>query len=186
MKGTIWKLAASMPIPSWLSFSLPSRHLERWLTDDYGLQRRALTLVPEGTQALLDVGCGGAAYLKGCDVPHIIGMDANKRRLAVAKQYCDELIWWDLNRTPPLLQADCVLCLEVIEHLLEGSGYRLFEWLGHYRTVILSTPRGFFTVRRNGYEGHLSHWSGEVLSAYGFELVEEWDTPPSNIYVRQS
>lgn len=125
--------------------------------------------------------------MEGCKVPKRIGLDASEKRLAIARKYCSQVIWWDLNEVPlPLVEADCVLCLEVIEHLPEGSGQWLLEQLGHYRAVILSTPREFFAVRRNGYEAHLSHWPEGILTQlYGFRLVKEWDTPPSNIYVRQ-
>lgn len=171
-----------MPVPKWLSLSWPARVCDRLLSQNYALQRRALSLVPLGTRVLFDVGCGGAAYHKG-GRHRVVGLDANPRRLAVASKYCDTILLHDLRKELPTVKADCVLCLEVIEHLPRWAGQHLLFKLHDYPMVILSTPRMFFRVRRNGYEAHLSWWSEDELMIYGYRLVAECDTPPSNIYV---
>lgn len=187
MRQWLWQLAAFLPVPKWLSLSYPARVFEKLLTRNYALQRRALQFVPADTRVLLDVGCGGAAYLEGCQVFRKIGLDASLKRLRIARKYCDSTIEHDL-RNPDFmeLEADCVLCLEVLEHLPKETGRRVLENLTGYPVAIISTPREFFKVRRNGYESHLSHWTTEELAQYGFQKAAEFQIPPSNIYVRQS
>lgn len=185
MRGRLWIVAARMPVPGRLSLSRPARAVDRWLTQNYLLQRKALLQVPWDTMVLLDVGCGGAAYLERCLVPRIIGVDANERRLEVARNYCDEVRRCDLEEGLPEIRADCVLCLEVVEHLSKGAGLRLLERLASYRVAVVSTPRQFFHVSRDSFEAHVSFWGEEEMGVLGFELVERVRTPPSNIYVRR-
>lgn len=185
MRERLWIVAARMPVPGWLSLSWLARAVDRWLTKNYLLQRKALLLVPWNTRVLLDVGCGGAAYLECCQVPRIIGVDANEKRLGVARNYCDEVRRCDLEEGLPEIRADCVLCLEVVEHLSREAGLWLLERLASYPVAVVSTPREFFRVSRDSFEAHLSFWGEEEMEALGFSLMERVTTPPSNIYVRR-
>lgn len=185
MRDKLWVVAARMPVPGWLSLSWSARFVDRWLTKNYLLQRKALLLVPGETRVLLDVGCGGATYLKGCQVPRIIGVDANKKRLDVARHFCNAVRCYDLEDGLPEIEADCVLCLEVVEHLSREAGARLLECLSSYPVAIISTPREYFHVSRKTWEAHQSFWGEDELAMLGFQMVERVNTPPSNIYMRR-
>jgi hypothetical protein len=183
----LWNLSVRVKVPEPLTLTWPARIVERFLTNDHKLQRHALSYLPRDTRALLDIGCGGATYLGG--LPHVykIGIDMNPRRLKVAKKHCDRVVHDNcLYHGINAYRVDAVLCFEVIEHLSETEGHRLLDKLAKFPTVVLTTPREYFTVARNGREQHKSFWSQQLLLTYGFELQEEIDVPPSNIYVRRA
>lgn len=185
-RKAIWQWLVSHSIPSWLSQTSIAIIVEKYLTDNYALQRKALKYIPTGTKTVVDVGCGGAAYLsKLCNVRKI-GLDASPKRLRVARHYCDETVLRDITVGLEDIEADTALCFEVIEHLTEEQGDKLLRDLEKFPTVILTTPREFFEVRRDGYERHQSFWPAENLAQYGYEQVDRGRIPPSDIYVRGS
>ena len=173
-----------MKIPSWLEWSRVTRVVERFLTDDYALQRDALEFVPDSPKMVLDIGCGGAVYLDDLEAGCKIGVDANAKRLKEARRHCDEVIQADVRHLDyGRIPADVVLCFEVIEHLSYKDGYDLLDELKGFPCVVLTTPREDIEVKRDGWERHQSFWSEDKLAGYGYERVGQAHVPPSNIYV---
>ncbi len=184
----IWMMAATNRLPESLTRTPVGLFLETWLTDNHNLQRRALAYMPPppATRSLADFGCGGAVYLKKLKDIHRSGFDINPSRLKIAERYCDRVFQGDVVQWAKEAWSgfDVALCFEVVEHLTDERGDELLRSLvERYPLVILTTPREFFRVARDGYERHLSFWPAERLARYGFELKETVDVPPSNIYV---
>lgn len=181
----LWRWAARLPVPDWLSFSWPARLVERWLTNDYELQRQALANVPAWAKRIVDAGCGGAAYLDDREDAYRLGIDISAKRLAVARKHCSDVLQADVRSLDwSRIETDAVLCCEVIEHMTKEEGRALLENLIRYDVAVVTTPRDWINVRRNGFERHVSLWDMEDLQDYGFHLAGETETPPSNIYVR--
>lgn len=180
---SLWKLATRVPLPERTTLNRLTLKLERLLTHDFELQRRALACIPQSAHCILDVGCGGAAYHDRSPL-YTIGLDINPKRLKVARRYCTAADQCDITHGLDGYAADVALCFEVIEHLTKDEGTKLLDELEKFPLVILTTPRHFFNVRRNGREKHLSFWSERELATHGYTKVEEIQTPPSNIYVR--
>lgn len=180
----VWRWLAEVMVPDWLSFSWGARLVERYLTNNYELQRQALEHVPSWAHRIVDIGCGGAAYLDDRPRDYKLGIDASAKRLAVAKHHCDAVLQADIRCLAwDRIEADAVLCCEVLEHLEEEDGERLLGELVRYPVVVVTTPREWFEVGRNGWERHLSFWPRERMKSWGFERVGGGDVPPSDIYV---
>lgn len=186
-RQSIWMWAASHKLPKWFTSTWLTRILERYLTDDYKLQRDAIKHIPSSvsnTATIVDIGCGGAAYLDRLPSYYKIGLDANPQRLEIARKYCNEVQCLDLSIGLDGVQGDIALCFEVIEHLEEEQGVQLLQSLERFPVVILTTPHTWFEVCREGHERHLSFWSAERMAEFGYKLVGRGRIPPSNIYLR--
>lgn len=186
VREAIWRASTKLPVPRWLSFTPPVRLIEKILTRDYLLQRRATAYVPPRAHRVLDVGCGGAVYMTSLPQEmYKIGLDVQPIRLETAQHYCNKVVLRDiLEEGLSDISADVVLCFEVIEHLPKSLGKRLLQELSRFPLVILTTPRTFFNINRDGYEKHHSLWTAEDLAPHGYALLEEISSPPSNIYRR--
>lgn len=184
VSGSLWKLAAKAPIPEWATLNKLTFWLERILTHDYELQRKALAHVSHTAHSILDVGCGGAVYYDRSS-HYVIGLDINPKRLKFAKKYCNVTKQCDITQGIGNYPVNAVLCLEVIEHLTYDEGESLLNELSIYPLVVLSTPRHFFEVHRNGHEKHITFWGERLLAVHGYTKVEEVQVPPSNIYIRR-
>lgn len=88
-------------------------------------------------QNVIDVGCGDLSFWDGRDCDHYTGIDISptiQRRNKIARPYwkfatrsADQLI--------PGLEADTVLCLDMLFHIMDDSTYRkILENLCHYST----------------------------------------------------
>jgi SAM-dependent methyltransferase len=152
------------------------------------LLRHLLAIVPEGTETLLDVGCGNGNLLHALDkVPRRIGVDAAKRGVAHL-------------RVPGLVASagalpfadrsiDTVVCAEVLEHLEGDVMHRALAELKRVArtTLIVSVPNRERRARNevrcpschrifNAY-GHLRSFDEEALSS----LLADFG-PPSFTY----
>ncbi len=113
----------------------------------YEVHRLAIDLVPPGSR-VLDIGCA-TGYIarelrkKSCMV---IGVEKDPAATKVARRYCKNVIKGDLE-CPQLLPIpkhsfDVVLCLDVLEHLINRQELLQFigDWLTAGGRLILSTP----------------------------------------------
>jgi SAM-dependent methyltransferase len=105
-------------------------------------------LVPPGTQALLDVGCGTGrlgASLKALGIPRVVGVELNPRAAEQARAALDEVVLADVERDElPFEDAsfDCIVYGDVLEHLVDPSRVlvALNERLAPEGEVVLSIP----------------------------------------------
>jgi O-antigen biosynthesis protein len=159
-------------------------------------------LVPPGTQALLDVGCGTGrlgASLKALGIPHVVGVELNPRAADEARGVLDEVVVADIERDElPFEDSsfDCVVYGDVLEHLVDpwATLVRQRRFLDPAGAVIVSIPnvghwRNVLNVARGRWEyaafgpldaTHLRFftWSGieQLLDQAGYR-VERVRTP---------
>jgi SAM-dependent methyltransferase len=166
--------------------------------DRWAWVRRHLPTFAPGSR-VLDAGCGNGGFAmyaahRGADVVGIsdsVGdMEGAQRRAALAGLERVEFVVGDLRRLaeePPATGPfDCVLCLEVIEHVLDDTTLltRLRELVAPGGTLLLSTPTDdhppLFGERAHlsGVEdGRHVRWGSsqarlrEVVEAAGFRVV---------------
>jgi SAM-dependent methyltransferase len=146
-------------------------------------------------RSLLDVGAGSgtwmsAAHLAG--VPDVWGTDISKSTpddnilRACTFEVHDASTPFDLHRT-----FDCVICLEVAEHLCEQSAKTLISSLGRHGNLV------FFSAARPGQFGqdHIncqwpSYWQ-DLFNAEGFRCIDDvrwrmWSDPDIEPWYRQN
>jgi 2-polyprenyl-3-methyl-5-hydroxy-6-metoxy-1,4-benzoquinol methylase len=147
-----------------MSVTLPS---DRY----YGLVRREIAaLLPLTATRIVDVGCGvgaTAAWLKArYPGSYTIGLEGNPALRDTLTQNVDEAHILDLNGPiPDIGTVDLVLCLDVLEHLVDPAAVltRLVRHLRPGGTAIVSVPnvahfsvsvplllRGEFTYQESG------------------------------------
>ena len=116
--------------------------------------------------------------------PRLIGVDAWLPYLEAEPCKCyDELIWadlFDVVRGKLDICFDCVLCMDVIEHLDKKEGRVLSDWLLKQPLAYLSTPLFPFrqgAVDGNRYECHLSYYDLPELVEMGWKPIVkvQWD-----------
>jgi hypothetical protein len=118
------------------------------LTDSYyGFTRTEIApLLPKEASRILDVGCGAgatSAWLRTI-YPHakLIGFEANGELRPQLETLLDEVHIVDLNSSVPPVEADLILFLDVLEHLVNPEGL-LRKMVSHAPknvTVIVSVP----------------------------------------------
>ncbi len=122
-------------------------------------------LVPPGTQALLDVGCGTGrlgASLKALGIPHVAGVELNPRAAEDARSVLDEVVVADIDRDElPFEDSsfDCIVYGDVLEHLVDpwATLVRHRRLLDPAGAVIVSIPnvghwRNVLNVARGRWE----------------------------------
>jgi 2-polyprenyl-3-methyl-5-hydroxy-6-metoxy-1,4-benzoquinol methylase len=98
-------------------------------------------LVPRGTQALLDVGCGTGrlgASLKALGIPRVVGVELNPEAADHARAALDEVVVTDVERDDLPFEDgsfDCIVYGDVLEHLTD-------PWTTLSRQRRLLTPDG--------------------------------------------
>jgi SAM-dependent methyltransferase len=130
-----------------------------------------LPFVPEGVGTLLDIGCGrgrtGAMLRRerGC---RVTGLDLNPVALEAAAAVLDEVIAGDVETTDLGGPWDCVLALELLEHLVDPVPFlqRARAALGPGGRLVLSTPNvGHWSVARDLLAGRWDYLPVGLLCA---------------------
>jgi SAM-dependent methyltransferase len=143
------------------------QHLRRWILSD--------------CRSILDVGCGADARLIRLvpGIPRSVGVDAvipqETPSVARHSEYRQLDIRSLANHFPPR-SFDCVVALDVIEHLDRVDGLHLLESMETIaeKKVIVFTPNGFLPqppAPDNPHQEHLSGWSTEDFERRGYEVI---------------
>jgi SAM-dependent methyltransferase len=132
---------------------------------------------------LLDVGCGSdsiARYLPK-DQVHSVGVDISPSAIEASGQahIHSEYRVLDVTRLAEHFEDgsfDCVMALDVIEHLEKRDGLDLLRAMERLarRKVIILTPNGFVPQEAhdgNPFQRHLSGWSPEEMERHGYRIV---------------
>lgn len=132
---------------------------------------------------VLDVGCGQASL-----VPAVVGPGTQVTGIDIIDQapphgyvrYVRADIR-DLGSHFSPRSFDCVVALDVIEHLPKEDGHTLLTSIERLarRRVVVFTPNGFLSQEAyddNPFQEHLSGWAVEELTDYGFQIegVNGW------------
>ncbi|HTR80547.1 MAG TPA: methyltransferase domain-containing protein [Bacteroidota bacterium] len=134
-------------------------------------------------ESLLDIGCGDSSKMKrfAQRLKYSVGVDNFEPRLlqgASASVYHEykKMNILDIGEHFPQRSFDCVMALDVIEHLKKEDGYRLLEMMERIarKKVIIFTPNGF--LRQEAYDGnpfqvHLSGWDVDEMRRRGYRIV---------------
>lgn len=171
----------------WVKFILKAgRNVDEWLFGvEYAQYHKILhRLVFDGECAsVLDVGCGERSPLSffASEIAYRVGVDAHEpsieksRAENIHSEYVISNVSEIGNKFAPG-SFDCVLLLEVIEHLPRDMGASLLaqcERIARKR-VVVSTPNGFVEqppIFGNPFQEHLSGWTPSDFTERGYEVT---------------
>jgi SAM-dependent methyltransferase len=143
------------------------RYLRRWILPD--------------CRSVLDVGCGEDARLMKLvpGIPRSVGVDAKipqDPHAAFGHTEYRQLDIRSLGDHFPSRSFDCVVALDVIEHLDRADGLRLLESMETIagKKVVVFTPNGFLPqppAVDNPHQEHLSGWTTDDFEPRGYEVI---------------
>ena len=133
-------------------------------------------------QSLLDVGCGPESPIKTFSKRiHTVGVDAFEANLHKSRdhQIHDDYVSLDIRKLEEAFKPDsfdCVMALDVIEHLDKAEGEKLLASMERIarKKIIVFTPNGFLPqgmYESNPWQVHLSGWTAEEMKQKGYEVI---------------
>lgn len=137
-----------------------------------------------GINSLLDVGCGSHSPIRPFSKSfYSVGVDLYEPSIEKSKQ---DGIHNDYKKIDVLEignnfkpdSFDCVIALDVIEHLTKEEGYKLLDMMEKIarKKVIIYTPNGFIPQGAddgNLWQIHKSGWSTEDMKKRGYKVIGE-------------
>ncbi len=137
-----------------------------------------------GCESVLDMGCGSDSPMQKCSVKYSLGVELFDPYLAESKKkkIHTEYLKADIKSVEFKPKSfDCVLCLEVLEHMTKEEGLKLIEKMKKWarKKVIITTPNTFVwqdEIDNNPLQAHVSGWSAKELRNTGFKVhgIEGW------------
>ncbi len=134
----------------------------------------------KGMQSVLDLGCGKNSPLKILkEECYKVGVDIFKRDLAISqsKQIHNKYYLIDvlkINRKFKPKSFDCVIALDLIEHLTRRQGLKLIRKMEQIakKKVIIFTPNGFYHQKDNinPFQKHKSGWKVLDFQKLGYNV----------------
>ncbi|MFW9819701.1 MAG: class I SAM-dependent methyltransferase [Candidatus Thorarchaeota archaeon] len=131
---------------------------------------------------LLDLGCGADSPIKYfSDKFHCVGVDLYERSInnSKKKEIHNEYYQIDVLKIEDKFKPnsfDCVVALDLIEHLTKEEGYKLINTMEKIskKKVVIFTPNGYhpqgeFDV--NPWNNHKSGWSVEEMEQKGYRVI---------------
>lgn len=156
-----------------------SKTAEQWL----GSFREELDLAIADSKTVLDVGCGSDSPLGllGKRFARSVGVDgfAPSLEMSAAKKIHDEYVQANILELDSAFQPnsfDCVIAIDVIEHLEKPQGLELVQKMEQIakNRIVLLTPNGFQPQAEhsgNIYQRHLSGWTAEEMRRMGYKVI---------------
>lgn len=134
-------------------------------------------------QTLLDVGCGASSPIQKFShgLRHAVGVDcflealAKSQSLGIHHQYVlADVLSLDEHFAPR--SFDCVVALDLIEHLPKADGYRLIAMMERIaaKKIIVFTPNGFLPQGAgdgNPNQVHVSGWTADEMQKLDFRVI---------------
>jgi SAM-dependent methyltransferase len=132
----------------------------------------------EGCETVLDLGCGKNSPLQHCQVPYSVGVDIFEPYLKESKKkkIHDWYLLADIRKIELKSKSfDCVIAIEVIEHMPKEEGRKLIEKMENIarKKVIITTPNGFLPQARYDrdiFQTHRSGWTIDEFKELGYEV----------------
>lgn len=131
-----------------------------------------------GCASVLDIGCGKDSPIQECRIPYSVGVDLFDAYLEESKRkrIHTEYVKADIRTVDfPAKSFDCVMCLEVLEHLTREEGLALLARMEKWakKKIVLTTPNTFVwqdEVDDNPLQTHQSGWTARDLQRLGFKV----------------
>ena len=134
-------------------------------------------------ESLLDVGCGFNSPVQYLQYrpKRMVGVDGflpvieQSRAKAIHDEY-RQLSLIEIEDVFGPKSFECVLALDVIEHLVEADAIKLIGQMERVarKKVIVYTPNGYLPQGMefgNPYQRHLSGWSVKTMEAMGYNVI---------------
>ena len=95
-----------------------------------------------GTYSMLDIGCGAGFGTNMLLPRNVVGIDKNPQSIAFAQSVYSRMFFdtWDIALSPYPRLVDCVVMLEVVEHITDWVSAAENAKLCAAQTVVISTP----------------------------------------------
>ena len=135
-----------------------------------------------GCRSVLDLGCGASSPIRQLSRPvYSVGADRHGPSLKRSRkeEIHDAYVLMDAGEVDKIFKPgsfDCVLALDLIEHLEKDEGLRLIKQMmrAARRKVIIFTPNGFRP--QEAYDGnelqvHRSGWTAGEMEGLGFRTI---------------
>lgn len=133
-------------------------------------------------KTVLDVGCGSASPIRGFSGKfYCMGVDAfiPSIKTSMDQQIHDDYCQADALRIDERFKPgsfDCVLALDLIEHLTKSDALRLISKMETIasKKVIIFTPNGFFSQEEydgNPLQLHRSGWTPDEMKKMGYKVI---------------
>lgn len=156
----------------------PLRRALRWIP----LSEELRPHVVGHCETLLDVGCGVGSPVRhfAHELRHTVGVDAHQPAIDAARAagihadyVCADVAELDRHFAPR--SFDCVVALDLIEHLEKPAGLKLLESIERIasRRVIVFTPNGFVpqgSYGGNDFQVHRSGWTPAEMRERGYRV----------------
>lgn len=133
-----------------------------------------------GCRSCLEIGCGPDSPARRIPFERYVGIDGHAPTVAEAKRR-DPAGDYRLARAEGLRsmfsegEFDCVIGLDLIEHLTKEDGLRLMDDMAFVarRRILLFTPNGFLpqASEDGDLQEHLSGWTAEEMQGLGFTVT---------------
>lgn len=134
-------------------------------------------------ETLLDVGCGESSPVRQFtrEVKYSVGVDSHQpsidrsRAAFIHTDYrCRNIL--EIGKEFAPRSFDCVIALDVIEHLTKEDGLRLLDAMESIarRRVVIFTPNGFLpqpAEADNPHQLHVSGWTPDAMRARGYRVI---------------
>ena len=132
----------------------------------------------EGDKTVLDLGCGPNSPIQYCSVYYSVGAELFEPYLKESRKagIHNEYILLDIRKIEFKPKSfDCVLGLEILEHLTKEEGYKLIKKMESVakRKCIISTPNGFLPQEKhdlNKLQIHKSGWTVDDFKNLGYKV----------------
>lgn len=158
------------------------RRIDRHLFPEESVLNQVLRgLLPPDCPSVLDVGCGNKGVLlrRVPTLPFSVGVDVHPPQLEDGTARHSEYRALDIRSLADHFRAgefDCVVALDVIEHLSRDEGIRLLEAMEAIaRTrVVVYTPNGFLEqppAPDNPHQEHVSGWTVDDFTERGYRVL---------------
>lgn len=144
---------------------------------------RELYAATKGMRTVLDVGCGFPSPIApfAREFVYSVGVDAflpsiqKSKAQGIHTEYVQADVLDIAKRFSPQ-SFECVICLDVIEHLPSAQGLELLQALEQTasRRVIIFTPNGFLPQpahSNNPWQEHRSGWTVEQMERLGYRVI---------------
>ena len=131
-------------------------------------------------RSCLDVGCGDGSPVQWLDFDYTVGLEAHAPTLERARAHHthSEFRSGTAQEIGTLFSADqfdCVVALDVLEHLSKEDGLGLIAAMDRIasKRILLFTPNGYLEQESRGgdLQEHLSGWSAVELRGLGFQVI---------------